>query len=53
MYRTNSPILPHALVPHSNLQEDTFGNLFTKTKKSGKNYDLLYQDSIRKYDLKH
>ena len=47
----NLGIFTHALVPHSKLQEDFFENLFSPTAvRGGENYDLLYQNSIRKYE---
>ena len=45
-----------APVPHSKLQAEFFENLFPPTaERGGENYDLLYQNSIRKYegDLEH
>ena len=52
----NLGIFTHAPVPHSKLQAEFFENLFPPTaERSGENYDLLYQNSIRKYvdDLEH
>ena len=43
-------------VPHSKLQAEFFENLFPPTaERGGQNYDLIYQNSIRKYedDLEH
>ena len=43
-------------VSHSEFQSGFFENLFALTAgKRGENYDLLYQNSIRKYedDLEH
>ena len=43
-------------VPHSKLQANFFVNLFPPVaERVGENYDLLYQNSIRKYedDLEH
>ena len=38
-------------VTHSKLQAELFKNLFPPTaERSGENYDLLYQNSIRKYE---
>ena len=52
----NLGIFTHAPLPQSNLQAEFFENLFPPTvEKGGENYDLLYQNSIRKYedDLEH
>ena len=52
----NLGICTHALVLHSKRQAKFFENLFPPTaERSGENYDLLYQNSIRKYedDLEH
>ena len=52
----NLGIFTHALVPHSKLEAEFFENLFPSTAdRGGENYDLLYQNSIRKYenDLEH
>ena len=51
----NLCIFTHAPVPHSKLQAEFFENLFCPSKKGGENYDLLYQNSIRKCedDLEH
>ena len=51
----NLCIFTHGLVPHSNLQVEFFENLFPQDERDGGNYDLLYQNSIRKYedDLGH
>ena len=41
----------HAPVPHSELQAEFFGNLFPPTaERGGENNDLLYQNSIIKYE---
>ena len=38
-------------VPHSKLQVEFFENLFPPTaERGGQNYDLIYQNSIRKYE---
>ena len=43
-------IFTHGPVPQSKLQE-VFVNLFPSTaQRGGENYDLLYQDSVRKYE---
>ena len=39
----------HALVPHSKLLVECFGNLFPP-RTDGGSYDLLYQNSVRKYE---
>ena len=51
----NLCIFNHALVPHSKLQVEFYENLFPQNEMGGGNYDLLYYDSIRKYedDLEH
>ena len=52
----NLGIFTHAPVPHSKLQAEFFENLFPPTaERSGENYDLVYQNSVRKYedDLEH
>ena len=52
----NLGILTHAPVPHSKLQVEFFENMFpSTTEKAEGNQDLLYQNSIRKYedDLEH
>ena len=49
-------IFTHAPIPHLKLQVDFFENLFPhKTDRVGGSYDLLYQNSIIKYedDLEH
>ena len=47
----NLGIFTHTPVPHSELQAEFFGNLFPLTAERGRqNYDLLYQNSIRKYE---
>ena len=46
----------HTLFSHSKLQAEFFENLFHPTaERGGESYDLLYQNSIRKYveDLEH
>ena len=52
----NLSIFTHAPVPHSKLPAEFFENLFSPTTETGReNYDLLYQNPIRKYedDLEH
>ena len=52
----NLGIFTHAPVPHSKLQPEFFENLFPPTaERGGEKYDLLYQNSIGKYedDLEH
>ena len=45
----NLGIFTHVPVSHSKLQAEHFGNLFPPAaEKGGKNYDLLYQNSVRK-----
>ena len=49
-------IFTHTLVLQSERQVELFENLFPPTAEwGGENYDLLYQNSIRKYedDLEH
>ena len=49
-------IFTHAPVSHSKLHAEVFENLFWCGENyGGGNYDLLYQNSIRKYkdDLEH
>ena len=49
-------IFTHAPGPHLKLQAEFFENLFAPTAEWGEeNYDLLYQNSIRKYehDVEH
>ena len=49
-------IFTHAPGPHLKLQAEFFENLFAPTAEwGGENYDLLYQNSIRKYehDVEH
>ena len=47
----NLGIFTHTPVPHSKLQAECFENLFSPTtERSGENYNLLYQNSIRKYE---
>ena len=47
--------LENAPVLHSKLQAGFFENLFPPRQKGDENYDLLYQNSIRKHedDLEH
>ena len=48
----NLGIFTNAPVSHSKLQAELFDNLFPPTAERGKeNYDLLYQNSIRKMNL--
>ena len=52
----NVGIFTHAPVPNSKFQADFSENLFCPTaKRSGENYDFLYQNLIRRHedDLKH
>ena len=47
----NIGIFTHALVPHSKLLANFFENLLPPTAERGREiYDLLYQNSIRKYE---
>ena len=47
----NVGIFTHAPVRHSKLQTEFFENLFHPTaERGGENYDLLCQNSIRKYE---
>ena len=47
----NLGIFTHAPVAHSKLQAEFFENLFSPTaERGGENYDLLYQNSVRKYE---
>ena len=47
----NLGIFTHVPVPHSKLQPEFLENLFPQTgRKCYENYDLLYQNSIRKYE---
>ena len=47
----NIVIFTHAPVPQWKLQAEYFENLFPPTVERGReNYDLLYQNSIRKYE---
>ena len=47
----NLDIFTHSPIPHSELQAEYFENLFPPTvERSWENYDLLYQNSIRKYE---
>ena len=47
----NLEIFTRALIPHSKIQAEFFGNLFPPTvEKGGENYDWLYQKSNRKYE---
>ena len=44
-------IFTHGPVPQWKLQEEVFVNLFPSTaQRGGENYNLLYQDSVRKYE---
>ena len=46
-----SSIFTHAPVPHSKLQAEFLEILFPpRAERSGENYDLLYQNSIKKYE---
>ena len=46
----NIGIFIHAPVPHTKRQAEFFENLFPPTaERGGENYDLLYQNSIRKH----
>ena len=52
----NLGIFTHAPVTHSKLQAEVFENLFpSATERGEENYDLHYQNSVKKYevDLKH
>ena len=52
----NVGIFTHARIRRSKLQAELCKNLFsTVAERGGENYDLLYQNSIRKYknDLGH
>ena len=52
----NLCIFTDAAVPHSKLRVELFKNLFPpRQKRGGENYDLLYQNLIKKYedDLEH
>ena len=48
----NLCIFTHAPVPHSKFQAEFFENLFSQVQdeRGGGNYDLLYRNSIRKYE---
>ena len=47
----NLGIFTHTPLPHSKLQVEFLKNLFPPTtERSGENYDLFYQNSIRKYE---
>ena len=47
----NLGIFTHVPVPHSKLHAEFFENLFPPAAERGReNYDLLYQNSIRKYE---
>ena len=46
----NMCIFTHALVPHLKLQAGVFENLFPPRQKGWGNYDLLYQNSVQKYE---
>ena len=43
-------IFTHALVTNSKLQVEVFENLFPQRRERGGRYDLLYQNSVRKYE---
>ena len=45
----------HAPIPHSKLQVEFLENLFPQDERGGGNYELVYQNSIRKYedDIEH
>ena len=45
----------HTAVPHSKLHVELLRICFPQDERGGGNYDLLYQNSIRKYedDLEH
>ena len=51
----NLYIFTHAAVPHSKLQTGFFKIMFPQDKRGEENYDLIYENSIRKYedDLEH
>ena len=50
-YTLNLGIFTHSPVPLSKLQAEFFENQFPPTaERGGENYDLLYQNSIRKYE---
>ena len=52
----NLGIFTHGRIRQSKLQTELCKNLFsTVAERGGENYDLLYQNSIRKYgdDLEH
>ena len=51
----NLCIFTHSPVPQSKLKVEFFENLFPQEERGGRNYDLLYQNSIRKNedDLEH
>ena len=48
-------VFTHDLVLHSKLQAEFFKTCFPQEKRGGGNYDLLYQNSVRKHkdDLEH
>ena len=47
----NLDTFTHAPIPHSKLQTELFENLFPPIAERGiENYDLLYQNSNRKYE---
>ena len=47
----NLGIFTHASVPHSKFQAEFFENMFPPTAERGReNWDLLYQNSIRRYE---
>ena len=51
----NLGIFIHAPVPTQNSRQNFLKICFPQPKKGGENYDLLYQNSVRKYkdDLEH
>ena len=51
----NLCIFTHALVPHQNSRQKFLKVCFSQAKRDGENYDLLYQNSTRKYgdNLEH
>ena len=46
----NLYIFTHAPVLHSKLLVEFFENLFPQNGRGGRSYDLLYQNSVRKYE---
>ena len=51
----NPCIFTHSPVLHSNFQAEFLENLFSQDEKGGEDYDLQYQNVIRKHedDLEH